>query len=138
MRLELRRDIPRQEPVLSAVFILAALGTVGLARWFPFHRVPPSCVFKNATGHPCPSCGMTRSWVHLAHAHLADAVVQNPLGSVLFVLSLGAALYLALRATTALPALRLRLGRRESLALRWGIAAAIAANWAYVWWSGVA
>lgn len=36
------------------------------------------CLFRAATGLPCPTCGATRSLARLAHFDLAGAFVMNP------------------------------------------------------------
>lgn len=41
------------------------------------------CGFEEATGLGCPSCGMTRSWVHLARLHLVQAFTYNAAGALL-------------------------------------------------------
>ncbi|MFM2230886.1 MAG: hypothetical protein RL607_2144 [Bacteroidota bacterium] len=38
------------------------------------------CLFKNATGYPCPSCGTTRSIKHLYQGEFYKALITNPLG----------------------------------------------------------
>jgi len=38
------------------------------------------CVFKNATGIPCPSCGATRSMIALIGGDLISAILWNPIG----------------------------------------------------------
>ncbi len=40
------------------------------------------CVFKNVTGIACPSCGVTRSVLSLAHGNILSAVTINPLGII--------------------------------------------------------
>ena len=42
------------------------------------------CLFKYFTKLPCPSCGSTRSMVALLNGHIAEALLINPLGIVLF------------------------------------------------------
>ncbi len=37
------------------------------------------CLFKNAVGVPCPSCGMTRAFLFLGHGQIAKATALNPL-----------------------------------------------------------
>jgi hypothetical protein len=74
---------------------LVALGWVavfGIARWLtPDPRgmgtheqlgLPP-CTFQKITGTPCPSCGMTTSFCHLAHGDLAKSLEANPVGTLL-------------------------------------------------------
>jgi hypothetical protein len=46
--------------------------------------VPTLCTFRRLTGMGCPGCGLTRSFVFLAHGQLAEAFRLNPLGPVLF------------------------------------------------------
>jgi len=43
-----------------------------------------ACAFRESTGLPCPQCGMTRSWVHLARLHIGMAWFYNPAGAVLW------------------------------------------------------
>lgn len=46
--------------------------------------MPSICAFHNFTGLPCPGCGLTRSWVSMAHGQFANAFVWHPLGPFLF------------------------------------------------------
>jgi len=41
---------------------------------------PVLCVFRRATGVPCPSCGLTRSWTATAHGRVRDGFRLHPLG----------------------------------------------------------
>ena len=54
-----------------------------VARFVPFDRLPSVCGFLRLTGYPCPSCGMTRSMMALAHIDFARAMYFNPLAPVL-------------------------------------------------------
>src|SRR4051812_15920738 len=38
------------------------------------------CLFKNITGMPCPSCGITRSVMLLFQGKIFQAILINPLG----------------------------------------------------------
>ncbi|MBI3724523.1 DUF2752 domain-containing protein [bacterium] len=42
------------------------------------------CPFRRLTGIPCAGCGLTRGFVQLAHAHLQEALHQNPLTPIVF------------------------------------------------------
>ncbi len=44
---------------------------------------PTLCVFRNATGIPCPSCGATRSLELLMRGDIAGAAGLNPVGILL-------------------------------------------------------
>lgn len=39
-----------------------------------------TCLIKQVTGIPCPSCGSTRSISAALHGHLGEAIWWNPLG----------------------------------------------------------
>jgi hypothetical protein len=48
----------------------------------------PLCQFKSMTGYPCLSCGMTRSFIDMAHLNVPRAAFFHPVGVVLFPLIL--------------------------------------------------
>ncbi|RZJ73276.1 DUF2752 domain-containing protein [Flavobacterium sp.] len=43
------------------------------------------CLFKNATGIPCPSCGATRALKLLVHGEFWESLLMNPIGIILAV-----------------------------------------------------
>ncbi len=45
---------------------------------------PGTCVFRHLTGLPCPGCGLTRSFVMLAHGDVSAGFGYNLMGPVLF------------------------------------------------------
>jgi hypothetical protein len=61
------------------------------------------CLFRRVTGIPCPGCGLSHGFVHLAHGDFLAAIADNPLTPVVFFLA-------ALRFATVAIAV---LGRRE-------------------------
>ena len=65
----------------------AALGAVLLSPG-GIEDGPVVCPFRLLTGLPCPGCGLTRSWVYLAHGQWRDSFVANPFGLVLVALLL--------------------------------------------------
>jgi hypothetical protein len=81
---------------------------------------------------------MTRSWVHFAHGRVEQSIVQSPLGAALFAGLLLFMSYLAGRSLGLLPALRLRLSRREIWLAGAGLVLGTAINWLYLEWTGVA
>jgi hypothetical protein len=70
--------------ILSAVagyiWLLINSGT----RFTPSSAESGICFIKIVFGIPCPSCGSTRSLIHLFQGEIADAIRWNPLGIVLF------------------------------------------------------
>ena len=42
---------------------------------------PVLCPFRRVTGLPCPSCGLTRSWVAAADLRLGESLAYHPLGA---------------------------------------------------------
>lgn len=46
--------------------------------------LPSPCLFYESTGLPCPACGLTRSFVCVAHGQWHEALHWHPLGIVLF------------------------------------------------------
>jgi len=51
-----------------------------------------TCTLLLLTDWPCPMCGMTTTFSHLAHGELLAGFLNQPFGLVLFALTLGAAL----------------------------------------------
>src|SRR3954465_15376423 len=52
---------------------------------------PVLCPFRRLTGLPCPGCGMSRSFVALAHGDISDAFAYNrlrPLLMAIFVVAI--------------------------------------------------
>lgn len=64
---------------LSAVFVTSAL-------WRPSDQ--PTfilCVFRAATGYPCPGCGMTHAFCAIGHGEWQRAISYNPFSPLVFV-----------------------------------------------------
>jgi hypothetical protein len=49
----------------------------------PSHPLPETCVCRTALGIPCPGCGLTRSFVHLAHGRWVQSWHAHHLGWLL-------------------------------------------------------
>jgi hypothetical protein len=60
----------------------AALAIACVASPASIENGPAICPFRLATGLPCPGCGLTRSWVYIAHGDFGEAVRANPFGYV--------------------------------------------------------
>jgi len=55
----------------------------------------PPCGMLVMTGRPCPTCGVTTSFVLAAHGRFYDALVNQPFGFISFVLTVGGMLVTA-------------------------------------------
>jgi Protein of unknown function (DUF2752) len=117
---------------LGIIFGTIAMLALVFARVLPVQEILPPCLFRAVTGIPCPSCGTTRSLVHLAHGDIAGSLILNPL----FSLAMIAALFLLFARLTFLPFNRsmitLTHSGREGTLLRAGMAVIFLANWIYL------
>jgi hypothetical protein len=59
--------------------------------------LPGVCTFRRVTGQPCPGCGLTRSFVSIAHGDLGGAWFFNAAGPLIFLLVAGQVPYRAWR-----------------------------------------
>jgi len=93
---------------LGAAALLAPAGDrVALPDGTP---VPGLCLVHEALALDCPLCGMTRSFVALAHGDLAAAVRFHPAGPLLFV---AMAVFVAAAAAAAIRRARPLVERRR-------------------------
>lgn len=76
---------------LSAWFVLGAAAWLRPdARGFGTHQqlgLPP-CMFEAMVGVPCPGCGLTTSFAHMAHGQPLAAFGAHLMGPLLFLLTL--------------------------------------------------
>lgn len=82
---------------------------------------PVVCPFRTLTGLPCPGCGLTRSWVYLAHGWWGHALAANPFGIVLAVAVIAlvcARLWQIVTEQRGIDVLELMI-RRPAIALLW-------------------
>lgn len=130
-----RKDAPlRAWPFVGftvALFALAAWGVSHLpARWLP------PCGFHTLTGHPCPSCGGTRTVRLLLTGRLADGIAMNPL-IALVLLGLVLWFLVGLAARLLGRDFSIEVGEREATWLWLALLAAFLVNWVYLWHAGV-
>lgn len=48
------------------------------------HPIPMTCGFRRVTGYGCPGCGLTRSFVYMAHGQVLAAFRMHPIGPPFF------------------------------------------------------
>jgi len=97
-----------------AIVGLAAVMSVGPQRqvYLPGLSVPmpETCTLRSRFAIDCPGCGMTRSFIHIAHGRFLDAMRLNPASILVF-------LFIAAQIPAALA--RFLLGRSSRVAVAW-------------------
>lgn len=87
----------RGRRVAWGVVALSSAASLVVARQIPpapeglgSHRALglPACAFLTTFGVPCPTCGLTTAFAHLARCELGAALAAHPLGLPLFALVL--------------------------------------------------
>lgn len=78
-------DAVRHAPAsttLVAAGAAVALGAAFLVSPDHVESGPVICPLRRLTGLPCPGCGLTRSWVYLAHGWWREAFSAHLFGAV--------------------------------------------------------
>ncbi len=70
--------------VILASFLLQVRATQRVVLPGFDRPLPGICAFRRMTGQPCPGCGLTRSFVSIAHGDLLAAWYFNPAGPLIF------------------------------------------------------
>jgi hypothetical protein len=118
--------------------VLDALGLAGLlglavARWVPVAKLPFwGCTLRQATGWPCPGCGLTRAADRLAHGNIPWALQANPLGALAGMVFAVLAAWTVVHLAVGLPTPELELTDREARRGRWVLAVAVVLNYLFV------
>jgi hypothetical protein len=105
-----------------------------LARFFPLLTITPSCLFKDLTGFACPTCGSTRSVMHLAHGEVLAALALNPLIAMIFVAAALYCIYCIVTVVFGLPRLVIIPTEQERTLFRSMAVSLIVAQWAYLFY----
>lgn len=83
----LHADCARRHPagrlIASDLRSFGGVIAAGIALWPLVPAVGLVCPLRQATGVPCPFCGMTTSALATAHGDIAAAFAANPFGPVL-------------------------------------------------------
>ncbi len=128
------RGSPPAWPFIGMGMALAAVG-VWVLSLLPA-RFHPACGFHAVTGHPCPTCGATRSLTMVLYGHWEEAFLTSPL----FALTVW-----VLLAWVAVGAMGWIAGRRFTIEIprkeqKWWwlfLLAAFLGNWVYIWMAGI-
>src|SRR5436853_2689307 len=116
-----RRPLAPGETDHELLWLCVSLGSVALAAsWLALHVPWPICLFHAVTGHPCATCGATRSAIAFFHGQFFTAWKWNPLAFVSYTaLSIFDAYAFGVLVMRA-PRLRItRLSRGERTFARW-------------------
>ena len=79
--------------VVGAMLALPTSAVIGVAMWLTpsakgygthLQLGMGECVAMSLTGWPCPMCGMTTTFTHMAHGSVVQAFFTQPFGVVLF------------------------------------------------------
>jgi hypothetical protein len=116
----------------GVIYGIMALLVLCAARFLPVLTILPSCTFKSLTGVPCPTCGSTRSIVHLTHGEFLASLAMNPLASIACGGILLFFLYSLFTLALDSPRLGLVLTEREKNGVRIGVVLLVLANWGYL------
>lgn len=88
----------------------------------------PGCGFLSLTGAPCPGCGLTTAFAHLARAELGPAIASNAAALPLFALTVLAAPFALVGAWRASP-LEPILASRATVRISLLVVAALLLSW---------
>jgi len=132
MRIIVRPLAPREIDYELVILVASVAGLSIAVGWFAVHLPWPICLFHTITGHPCLTCGATRSAVALFHAQFLTAFKWNPLvflvygGFALFDLYAGIVLTMKTRR------LRPYFSVTEKRIVRGIVIAVLLVNWGYL------
>ncbi len=89
--------IELRDRLVGATFGLPSGIVLGIARWLEPDPAGVGthqqlglggCSILTFTGWPCPMCGMTTTFAHLAHGNLVQGIATQPFGVALFLVTL--------------------------------------------------
>jgi hypothetical protein len=128
------RPLAPRETDHELVWLGVSTGGLALAAsWFALKLPWPICLFHALTGHPCVTCGATRSAIAFFHAHFLAAFEWNPLA---FLCYCGVSLFNVYACATVVmdtPRLRVtQVNPGERKFIRRSVIALLALNWAYL------
>ena len=129
-----RRPLAPNELDHELIWLSVSLGSLAFAAsWFALRLPWPHCFFLAVTGHPCITCGATRSAIAFFHLDFWSAWKWNPLIflflSGLSIFDAYAFVVLVIRA----PRVRIvQLSRTEKILVRFVTVILLLSNWIYL------
>src|SRR5437879_5768347 len=129
-----RRPLAPGETNHELLWLSVSSGGLALAATWLALKLPwPTCLFHALTGHPCLTCGATRSAVAFFHAQFLAALRWNPLAFVFYcalsIFNLYALAVIVVRA----PRVRIaQLTASEGKFIRGFVIALFVLNWVYL------
>ena len=111
--------------------LLVALG-VAAAALPGIEEGPVACPFRVVTGHPCPTCGLTRVTHYLMRADVSHAFAINPFDTLFLMICVPAFAALWVANRTRGFAVRVAMSRVERNSAWVLLAVVVLANWVYV------
>jgi hypothetical protein len=129
-----RRPLAPGETNHELIWLTVSSGGLALAAsWFALKMPWPLCLFHALTGHPCLTCGATRSAVAFFHAQFLAAFQWNPLAFLFYCALSLFNLYALAVIIMQWPRLRIvRLNAGEKKFIRGSVIALFALNWVYL------
>ena len=129
-----RRPLAPGQTDHELVWFCVSIIALGLAAtWFVLGLPWPHCIFLSITGHPCLTCGATRSAIAFFHFDFARAWKWNPLVfSFLCGLSIFDAYAFAVLMTRARRLRIVQFTAVEKNFVRLAIIVALLSNWIYL------
>jgi hypothetical protein len=131
MRLFLEKKASNQIE-FGVIYGVIALLMLGAAWWPPLLSLAPGCVFQGLTGVPCPTCGSTRSLVHLSHGDIVSAFSMNPLVTLAMIAAVVYFLFSLIILAFDLPRITCILTDKEKSVMRAAVLIILLAQWAYL------
>jgi len=128
------RPLEERETDHELIWLSVSFASLGLAAiWFALRLPWPLCPFHALTGHPCVTCGATRSAIALSHGQFFTAWQWNPLAFLFYgawsIFNAYALAVLVMRAP------RLRIARLSAGEKKFGrvfFATLLVLNWIYL------
>jgi hypothetical protein len=128
-----RRPLAPQETDYELIWLLVCTGAFAFAAGWLALKLPwPVCLFHGLTGHPCATCGATRSAIAFFHGQFLSALRWNPLACAsywaIIIFNLYALAVVIMRA----PRVRLmRVTAAEKKFMRMSAVVLLLVNWTY-------